>query len=78
MHLATAQVGVGRDIKDVHDELRDGVSSNPEKDVLAVLEEEEPVALEAFAREGQRQWEHDAVLADRAALQASGQWLGQR
>lgn len=47
-HLATAEDLVAGEVEDVHDELWHSVAANPEEDRLAVLYEEQAVALEPF------------------------------
>ena len=43
--FAAHQVGVRSEVENVHHELRYGVSSNPEEDVLTVLDQEETVSF---------------------------------
>ena len=45
-HLATTEDFVAGEVEDVHDELRHGVPADPQEDRLAVLDEEQAVALE--------------------------------
>ena len=47
-YLATTQNFVVGQVEDVHDELRDRVAADPEEDRLAVLDEEQAVALKPF------------------------------
>ena len=47
-YLAAAEHLVAGEVEDVHDELRDGVPADPQEDRLAVLDEEQAVALESF------------------------------
>lgn len=69
IYLATAKLGVARYIKDVKHELRNSIATEPQEDVLAVLDEEEAVSLETLGGERERSRKNDAVVADGTALQ---------
>lgn len=47
-HLATSKLSVARHIKDVEHELGNSIATEPQEDVLAVLDEEETVSLETL------------------------------
>lgn len=57
-NLSTRQFGVRRQVEDVLNELRDSIPSDPEEDVLTILDEEETVSLESFARQVHRRREY--------------------
>lgn len=67
-HLSSRELGVAGQVKNVHDELRNGITSDPEEDVLSVLDEEETVSLEPLAREVERFGEDDTLLANGSSL----------
>ena len=71
--LSTGQLSVRGEVKDVLDELGDSVPSDPEEHVLAVLDDVEPVALEALAGQIHRFGEDHSVLANRAGLVRKGE-----
>lgn len=62
------EIGVRSEVKHIHDELGHGISSDPEEDVLSVLDQEESMAFEPFGREWQRMREDDTGVRDCTAL----------
>ena len=68
-HLAAAQRLVAGELEDIHDELRHRVPAHPKEDILAILDEEQPMPLQLLRRKRQRRGQDDAVLADGARLQ---------
>jgi hypothetical protein len=68
--LPAAQAFVAGQVKDIDDELRYGIAPDKQEDRLTILDEVEPVALEALGRERQRRRHDHAVVVDRPALQS--------
>jgi len=67
-HLSTRKLGVGRNVEDVLDKLRDRLSADPEEDVLSVLDDEESVSFQSLTREVHGLGKDDSVLADGTSL----------
>ena len=68
-HLSSWKLSVGRNVEDVLNKLRDGLSSDPEEDVLSVLDDEESVSFQSLAREVHGFGKDDSVLADGTSLE---------
>jgi ribosomal protein S13 len=66
------QIGVRSEVEDVHDELRYRIPSDPEEDVLSILDQEETVSFESFRRERERMRKDYAGIRNRAALAVRG------
>lgn len=67
-HLATLKGMIIRQVEDVLDQLRHGVSTDPEEDVLAVFDEEETVSFESFGGQRESGRKLNAFVADDATL----------
>ena len=66
--LATLQFLIVGQIEHVHNELGNRLLSDPEENILSVLDQEQPVSLQSLARQIERGREHDTVLADSSSL----------
>jgi hypothetical protein len=66
--LASREDIVARNVEDILNELRNGISTNPHVHVLSVFDEEQAMSLQSLGREGLCRWKDDAVLASSARL----------
>lgn len=63
-YLATAEIGIAWQIKDVLDELGDRVTSNPEEDGLPVLNQVQAMSLQILASERERCRQYQTLFAN--------------
>ena len=67
-HLASLELLVVGEIEHIHHELGYGLLSNPEEDVLTILDQEQSMSFQPLARQIEGWWKDHAILADRSGL----------
>lgn len=68
IYLAAANALVVGDTKEIEAQLRNGITTDPQENVLRVLQHEQSSALETFAAQVHCHGHLNAVLSNRAAV----------